>query len=306
MRALSLYTHPLYTEGIHPAARFPRDRYQKITAHLAELGSNLIELKQAPLASQQVIERVHDPLYVSRFLSGEMSEKECRKIGLRPWTPLLIPRTLHIMGGALAALQDVMQWGGFAANLAGGTHHAHRDWGSGFCVFNDLALCAKIALEDHALSRLAILDLDVHQGDGTATILSDTSAAFTCSIHCEANFPFQKQKSDLDIPLAVAAGDEEYLDAVDQALKAIAQFMPSLLLFQAGVDALASDTLGRLNVTQIGMKERNDRVLSFCLTHKIPCVIFMGGGYSHPIEESVQAFANLFTATARAHQSWRA
>jgi len=298
---LPLYSHPLYTDGIHPQARFPRERYHMITRRLESLGSALIELRESPLASLEELELAHDPRYVERFLSAQMSERERRKIGLRPWTPLLIPRTQRIVGGAVAALSDALSSGGFAANLAGGTHHAHRDWGSGFCVFNDLAICAQLALQRYGLQRVAILDLDVHQGDGTATLLADRPEVFTCSVHCEANFPFHKVESDLDLPLPAGAGDLEYLSAVHQSLGAVERAAPELLLFQAGVDALQSDALGRLEVSQRGMEERNEAVLTFCLERSIPCVIFMGGGYSEPIEESVTAFASLFCQAALAH-----
>ena len=302
MSPLPLYTHPLYTDGIHPQARFPRERYHMITSRLASLSSAQLELRTAPAATPEELESVHDAAYVRRFVSGEMSDKERRKIGLRPWTPLLIPRTMHIAGGALAALGDALASGGFAANLAGGTHHAHYDWGAGFCVFNDLALCAQRALRAGHVQRLAVLDLDVHQGDGTATLLAQTPEAYTCSVHCEGNFPFHKEESDLDLPLPVGAGDEAYIDAVYQALGAVSLAQPELLLFQAGVDALETDALGRLSVSQEGMRARNELVLSFCVERGIPCVIFMGGGYSKPIEESVSAFASLFSQAALAHQ----
>jgi len=304
MRPLPLYTHPLYTDGIHPDARFPRERYHMITARLDALGSELLTLKTAPLATDQELTLAHDPEYIRRFLDAEMTDKERRKIGLRPWTPLLIPRTQHIVGGALSALREVLSAGGFAANLAGGTHHAHYDWGSGFCVFNDLAICARYALQQGDVERVAILDLDVHQGDGTATLLAGVDDAFTCSVHCAENFPFHKVESDLDLPLPAGSGDQAYLSALHQALGAIERFEPSLILFQAGVDALETDALGRLNVSPEGMRERDELVLSFCAERGLPCVIFMGGGYSKPIEASVSAFASLFCTAALIQQRW--
>lgn len=300
---MSLYFHPLYTDGIHPDARFPRDRYHRIAERLRTDGPHtLIDIRTSPLATRDQLLLAHDTEYVDRFLGGTMSRSESRKIGLRPWTPLIIPRTLHIVGGAIAALEDALHSGGLAANMAGGTHHAHRNWGSGYCVFNDIAICALLAKHRFGLHRIVSLDLDVHQGDGTATILQDEPSCMTISVHCGTNFPFNKAKSDLDIPVPADTGDTAYLDAVDTALHLALRLRPELILFQGGVDALATDKLGRLNVTRAGMRTRNRRVFDACLEHQIPCVVFMGGGYSRPIEASVDAFFDLFSQAAEMHQ----
>lgn len=301
--AMSLYFHDLYTDGIHPDARFPRERYHQIAARIrAHAPTGLVEIRTAPLATRDQLLLAHDAEYVDRFLAAAMSRDESRKIGLRPWTPLIIPRTLHIMGGAIAALEDALHSGGISANMAGGTHHAHYDWGSGYCVFNDIAICALIAKHRFGLERIAILDLDVHQGDGTATILSDTPDCVTISVHCGTNFPFNKVQSDVDIPVAADTGDAAYLDAVDAAIAHALDLSPQLILFQGGVDALRTDKLGRLEVTRAGMAERNVRVFDMCLKHAVPCVVFMGGGYSRPIDASVDAFFDLFVQAAATHQ----
>ena len=261
----------------------------------------MVRIEAAPQGERSDILLAHDAEYVARFLDGTMGEKEKRRIGLRPWTPLLIPRTLHIVGGALAAVRAVDHSGGFAANMAGGTHHAHRDFGSGYCVFNDLAICALYAKRELGYQRILILDMDVHQGDGTATILAQDDAVLTTSVHCGVNFPFRKCKSDHDFVLETGAGDPEYLAAVSSAIQVGIDFNPDLVLYQAGVDGLASDALGRLNVTRRGMQRRNRAVFEMCESHRLPCVVFMGGGYSKPIEPTVDAFEDLFLDAARWH-----
>ena len=261
----------------------------------------MVRIEEAPQGARTDILRAHEAEYVSRFLDGSMGEKEKRRIGLRPWTPQLIPRTLHIVGGALAALQSATDSGGFAANMAGGTHHAHRDFGSGYCVFNDLAICAKYATQELGYQRILILDLDVHQGDGTATILAEDHAVLTVSVHCGVNFPFRKCESDHDFVLETGAGDSEYLDAVEAAINAGLDFRPDLVLYQAGVDGLESDALGRLSVSRRGMQQRNRMVFEMCRSHDLPCVVFMGGGYSKPIEPTLNAFEDLFLDAARWH-----
>ena len=299
---MPLFYHPLYTDGVHPEARFPRDRYRLLAERLkAPPYEALLRIEEAPLASRDDLLLAHDPAYIDAFLSGALSEPEARRIGLRPWTPLLIPRTLHIMGAALEALRRVARDGGVAANMAGGTHHAHRAWGSGFCVFNDLALCARLA-PSLGFRRALILDLDVHQGDGTATILEGDAGVMTLSVHCDDNFPFRKAKSHLDLGLPRGAGDVEYIATLYEALHAARAYAPDLVLYQAGVDPLAADALGRLSLTHDGLAERDRLVFELCEDLRAPCVVFMGGGYSTPISESVAAFVSLFEAAARAHQ----
>ena len=205
------------------------------------------------------------------------------------------------MGGAISALMAAHETGGYAANLAGGTHHAHYDFGSGFCVFNDLAICARIAQQRLSYKKVAVLDLDVHQGDGTATILNNDKGVLTLSVHCQANFPFRKAQSDIDFPLPVNAGDAQYLAAVEEALAELRAYRPDILLYQAGVDGLATDKLGKLAISRAGMAERNRRVFELCDAFDLPCAVFMGGGYSEPIDHTVDAFFDLFTGAARSH-----
>jgi acetoin utilization deacetylase AcuC-like enzyme len=198
-------------------------------------------------------------------------------------------------------LEQVLSQGGFAGNMAGGTHHSFYAHGSGYCVFNDLAICALHALSSPSINRVLILDLDVHQGDGTASILANCEQAMTVSLHCGKNFPFRKQASDIDVELPVNARDIEYLTTLDELLAGIQFETFDLLLYQAGVDALVTDRLGKLAITRNGLDKRNKKVLQKAFDHRVPTVIFMGGGYAEPITDSVDAFVDLFTAAAYYH-----
>jgi len=292
-----LWYHPLYTDGIHPEARFPRDRYQLLLNRLnASDVQQRITLHRPEPIQRDLLLLAHDADYVDRFLAGELTDKEEKRIGLTPWTPSMIQRTRVLMSGAVEATEHVLKHGGAAGNMAGGTHHAHRDFGSGYCVFNDLAVCARHAIEHLGVERVAIVDLDVHQGDGTATILSDEPRACTISVHCSTNFPFRKSVSDHDLPVAPGSGDEVYLDTVREALDICTAFEPDLILYQAGVDGLEADALGKLNVSREGMRQRNHLV--FEAAGDVPLVVFMGGGYAKPIDASLDSFFDLFSDAA--------
>ena len=302
---LSIWYHPIYTNGIHPDARFPRDRYTKLIDKLntPEYSDKFI-IQQPTEASRKELIIAHDPYYVDNFLNQNLTEKEIKRIGLTPWTPQIIPRTRLLMGGAIAALDHVMENGGIAGNMAGGTHHAHYDFGSGYCIFNDLAVCSLLALSKYNVTKIAVVDLDVHQGDGTATILQNIDEVLTISVHCRQNFPFRKSESDYDLELPANAGDEKILAMVDKALEITKQFDPELILFQAGVDGLATDALGKLNISRQGMSKRNEMVFDLAVEQLIPTVVFMGGGYSDPIRHTIDAFSDLFLSASKANKQF--
>ena len=298
-RLFGMWYHPLYTDGIHPEARFPRDRYQRLLDRFETTGANqAMRITQPQPVDTSLLLLAHDADYVDRFLAGELSDKEEKRIGLTPWTPAMIERTLVLLGGAVEATEHAVQTGGFSGNMAGGTHHAHRDFGSGYCVFNDLAVCALHALEHLGVERVAIVDLDVHQGDGTATMLADEPRACTISVHCSTNFPFRKSVSDHDLPVPPESGDDVYLNTVREALDLCKAFEPDLILYQAGVDGLQADALGKLNVSRGGMRQRNHLVFEAAEALGVPLVVFMGGGYAKPIDASLDAFYDLFTDAA--------
>ncbi len=300
-----LWYHESYTSGIDEKARFPRDRYDKILAQLQTLpNSTKLEIKTPEPISRELLLLGHSTNYVDNFLNGALSESEMRRIGLTPWKPEIVDRTLLLTGGALEATLHAVQNGGLAGNMAGGTHHAHRDFGSGYCIFNDLAICAKYAVSELKKQSVVVLDLDVHQGDGTATILQSEQNILTISLHCSTNFPFRKSVSDIDIPLPPGISDDIYLQNVKIAIQNCLDFNPDLVLFQSGVDGLATDALGKLNISREGMQKRNQMVFDAMLSHRIPTVIFMGGGYSKPIEYTVDAFVDLFGDAITWNEKW--
>ena len=304
-QSFNLWYHPLYTDGIHVEARFPRERYQILLNRLKDSEQfHMFAIREPRQISKDSLLLAHDATYVEEFLEQKLSDKEMRRIGLTPWTPKMIERTLCLTGGALEATIHAVNHGGITGNMAGGTHHAHRDFGSGYCIFNDLAISAMYAIEKLGIKRVAILDLDVHQGDGTATILSNEARTRTISVHCSTNFPFRKSVSDFDLPVEPKAGDELFMEKVREAVELCVDFQPELVLYQAGVDGLEQDHLGKLCVSRKGMQERNQYVFEKMLKNRIPTVIFMGGGYSKPIEHSLDSFYDLFIDASIWNKRW--
>lgn len=274
--------------------KFPAAKYRIVRALLQ--GDGRFDFREAPLATAQDLRRVHTHSYVQEFLDGTLDRSAVRRIGF-PWSEGLVKRTLASAGGTLAATRKALE-SGFAGTLAGGTHHAFRSEGSGFCVFNDLALAAEWARDCGGVKRIAIVDLDVHQGDGTASIFEDDAGVFTLSLHGAHNFPFRKQRSRLDVEFADGAGANEYFPALEGALKQIWDFEPGLVLFQAGVDGLTSDRLGRLAMTLEDLARRDELVFTGAKRRNIPLVVTMGGGYSDPVERTAEAHAQTFRTAA--------
>lgn len=274
--------------------KFPLAKYRLLRERLQ--GDPRFLVEPSELASRSAVLRVHDPGYANGFLTGTLEPHVMRRIGF-PWSPELVTRTLASAGGTLLATQTALETG-FGGTLAGGTHHAFRDAGSGFCVFNDLAIAIAWARAQAAIQRAAIIDLDVHQGDGTASIFSGDPGVFTLSLHGARNFPFRKQASALDVELPDGADDETYLAALQPALDRVWEFVPQLVLFQAGVDALSTDRLGRLALTLHGLRQRDLLVIGEAHRRGIPLVITIGGGYSDPIEQTVEAHAQTFQTAA--------
>jgi acetoin utilization deacetylase AcuC-like enzyme len=293
MSFLLFYTD-CYELPLPAGHRFPIGKYSLLRKLLAEEGG--FDFQPAPMAEAEVIEMAHDPDYVRQFLKGELAPAAMRRIGF-PWSQGLVRRTLASAGGTLAATRVAMQqgWGG---NLAGGTHHAFYSEGSGYCVFNDIAVAVLWARKQFGIAKAAVLDLDVHQGDGTASILRNDADALTISMHCAVNFPFRKQESGIDVELPEGTGDVAYLHALDQVLDEMLSFRPEILFYQSGVDGLAEDALGRLNLTLAGLAERDRRVVEFARSNQVPLVITLGGGYAKPIELTVEAHANTYRTAA--------
>ena len=289
-----LFYHQIYTDGIDEQSRFPRERYQ-LTKKALDESEHQIRFVNPEMIKIEDIYVAHEKTYVDSFINGLLSDKLKRRIGLQPWNNQIINRTRYIMGGSLGALESAINSNGIAANMAGGTHHAYYSYGSGYCIFNDLAICAKMAIRNHEhVNNVLIIDLDVHQGDGTASIFSNDNNVFTFSMHCESNFPLKKMASDIDVPIKKGTSDKEYLNELQSNLDKLNQVPRDVIFYQAGVDVLETDGLGHLCLSRNGVFSRNKMVLDFARKSQSPLVVFMGGGYSKPIEHSVNAFVELF------------
>lgn len=266
------------------------EKYKLLRENLETAGG--FRFEPGPLAELEDLLRVHDKEFVERFLQGVLGAEALRRIGF-PNAPQLITRTLSSTGATTAAA-DVALAEGKCGVLAGGTHHAHRDFGSGFCVLNDIAVSAARLLAQGKAQRIAVIDLDVHQGDGTAAIFADEARVFTFSAHGRHNFPFRKQQSDLDLEFENGTEGPEYLAKLQPALDRVFAWQPDFVFYQAGVDALASDRLGKLSLTHEDLAQRDALVFSACRAKDLPFVITLGGGYADPILHTVAAAAQTF------------
>jgi acetoin utilization deacetylase AcuC-like enzyme len=258
-------------------------------SRLRDLVSSIsgLELVEAPPATDTQILYAHDPSYLIKVIEGKLSPKEQREIGF-PWSEQMVERSRRSAGATVAAAKTALREG-VAANLAGGTHHAYRDTGSGFCVFNDSAIAARTLQREVSQNlKIAVIDLDVHQGNGTASILQNDDSIFTLSIHGENNFPFKKEESDLDVGLADGCNDETYLQSLSKSLDQLdARFKPNCLIFLAGADPHEGDRLGRLKISKDGMRLRDETVFEYALSRQLPIAFSMAGGYGKEIESTV-------------------
>lgn len=265
--------------------RFPMEKYSKLRNLVSDLAG--VELLEAPAASDTQILYAHDPQYLINIIGGHLSASEQREIGF-PWSEKMVERSRRSAGATVAACKTSLTEG-VSVNLAGGTHHAYRDMGSGFCVFNDSAIAARaLQKEMNPKLKVAIIDLDVHQGNGTASILQNDHSIFTLSIHGEKNFPFKKEVSDLDYGLPDECDDQAYLQALTHCLDELdSRFKPDCLIFLAGADPHVDDRLGRLNISSEGMRLRDETVLGFALERNLPIALSMAGGYGKEIVSTV-------------------
>lgn len=280
-----------------PGHRFPAGKYKALRALIeGERVLGRAALLPSPVATRAELLTAHEPAYVDAVQDGTLSAEAQRRIGL-PWSPVLALRARTVAGGTLAAARAALR-DGLSGQLAGGTHHAHAGFGAGFCVFNDVAVAALTLLAGGSIGRAAVLDLDVHQGDGNADILGPDPRVLVASVHGERNFPFRKPPSDIDIALPDGADDGAMLAAVAELLPVLAAFRPDVLFYIAGVDPLAEDRLGRLSMTADGLMARDRAVLEVCRRRGLPVVLLPGGGYAEPISLTVAAYANTFRAAA--------
>lgn len=283
-----------------PGHRFPAGKYRMLREKIEREGLLAgARLLPSPPARHDELLRAHDPAYVDDVMRGSVAADIQRRIGL-PWSETLVRRSLATTGGAIAAARAALE-DGLSGQLAGGTHHAHRGFGSGFCVFNDLAVTALTLLAEGRVARVAVIDLDVHQGDGNAALLAPDPRVFVLSMHGAKNFPFRRVPSDLDVDLADGTEDEAYLRALHEALSAAVAFRPDLVLYLSGADALRQDRLGRLALTHAGLMARDRLVFETFRARGVPVSIAVGGGYAEPITDSVEAYANTFRAACAVH-----
>jgi acetoin utilization deacetylase AcuC-like enzyme len=279
--------------------RFPMEKYRLLRERVAASGLVAPEELCVPEpAGDAQLTLVHDPDYVARVSSGQLSERELRRIGF-PWSPALVERSRRSVGATIAAARAALA-DGFGASLAGGTHHAYADHGEGYCVFNDVAVAARVLQAEGRARRVLVLDCDVHQGNGTAAIFAGDPSVFTFSIHGARNFPFHKERSDLDIALPDEAGDELFLGALGEGLeRALASARADVAIYLAGADPFAGDRLGRLAVSKAGLAERDRLVLARCRAAGLPVAITMSGGYARELGDTVDIhYQTLATAAA--------
>lgn len=278
-----------------PEHRFPMQKYQLLRERV--VAEQLIQpdcLLVPEAASDQQLLRAHDAAYLEQVKQGTLSRQEIRRIGF-PWSPEMVERSRRSSGATIAACRAALE-DGTAVNLAGGTHHAFRDHGEGYCVFNDSAIAARAMQAEGRAQRVVILDCDVHQGNGTAAILAGDSTIFTFSIHGEKNFPYYKEKSDLDIELEDGTGDTLYLDLLEEGVqRALALAHADLAIYLAGADPFEGDRLGRLKLTKAGLQQRDELVLGLCRARGLPVAVTMAGGYARNVNDIV----DIHTATVR-------
>lgn len=271
---------------------FPMAKYSRLRERLLEESIvALDDLHEAPLATIEDLQLVHAPEYVEAVVTGTVPHEIQRRIGF-PWSPQMVERSRRSVGATIAAAHAALD-DGVAANLAGGTHHAFADRGEGFCVFNDVAVAARVLQQHQLARRIAIVDLDVHQGNGTAAIFAGDPSVFTFSMHGDKNFPFRKEASDLDVPLADGTGDAEYLSLLQSHLHDVLnRHQPDFVFYLAGADPFEGDRLGRIKMTIDGLERRDEMVLEACTRARLPVAISMSGGYANDIDAIVTIHAN--------------
>jgi acetoin utilization deacetylase AcuC-like enzyme len=282
--------------------RFPMEKYRLLRDYVSKTAG--IELLEPRAASNMDLLRVHTEDYIQAVSGGQLTNAQIREIGF-PWSEEMVERSRRSAGATIEACLSAMKEG-VSVNLAGGTHHAYADKGSGFCVFNDAAVAAKY-VQNIKPTSVAIIDLDVHQGNGTAALLGQDPNCFTLSLHGEKNFPFRKEASHLDWGLIDGTSDQEYLDILNQALEYLeARFTPELIIYLAGADPHEGDRLGRLKLTTEGMANRDRMVLDFANGHQCPIAIAMAGGYGHDIQTTVSVHAQTIQLAFEYHQKLKA
>jgi acetoin utilization deacetylase AcuC-like enzyme len=297
---MKLFSADQFTFPLPEGHRFPAGKYRLLRQRVEQSGLFGPEDLMTPhAATDEELLRVHSPEYLGKLREGTLSDMEQRRIGL-PWSPELVERSRRTTGATIEACRAALQER-VAVNLAGGTHHAFADAGEGFCVFNDAAVAVRAMQAEGRVDRVVIIDLDVHQGNGTAAIFRGDDRVFTFSVHGAKNFPARKETSDLDVELPDDTGDEPYLEAVEHGVwEALHRARAELAIYLAGADPFEGDRLGRMKVTRAGLARRNDIVFEACDRERLPVAVTMAGGYGHDIHETVE----LYFQTVRQALAW--
>jgi len=281
-----------------PGHRFPMRKYSMLRE--AVTGIPGLEFREAPRAGDDALLLAHTAAYVADASAGTLDAARQREIGF-PWSAAMVERSRRSAGATIEACRTALDEG-VAANLAGGTHHAYADKGGGFCVFNDAAIAARVLQRDGRVRHVAVIDLDVHQGNGTASILQSDPTIFTLSLHGEKNYPFRKEASDLDVGLPDGCGDDAYAEALQAALDQLFErFAPDLLIYLAGADPHEGDRLGRLKLSMDGLARRDALVFETAISRRLPVAVAMAGGYGNRIEDTVAVHAQTIGLAARYH-----
>lgn len=302
---MHIYSSDHFVLPLPPGHRFPMAKYrllrERVECGLQALGALLLE---APRADDRAVLRVHSAEYLAKVRDGTLSEAEQRRIGF-PWSPAMNERTRRVSGASMAALESAIRGCGVGVNLAGGTHHAFADHGAGYCVFNDSVVAARHVQALGLARRVLVIDLDVHQGNGTAAICRDDPSIYTFSMHCARNYPSVKPAGDLDIELPAGTGDAAYLDSLRIHLGyAQAQSRPDAAIYLAGADPFAGDRLGFLELSKHGLRERDRCVFEHCRRHSLPLMVSMAGGYAPEVQDIVDIhYATIEEAAALARRA---
>ncbi|WP_016951261.1 histone deacetylase [Anabaena sp. PCC 7108] len=302
---LPIIYHTDYIAPLPPGHRFPMSKFRHLyELLLADEVTHPQQIHIPQLPPPEFIELIHTPNYVQSYCDGTLEPKAQRRIGL-PWSPALANRTCVAVGGTILTAKLAITHG-LACNTAGGTHHAFPNYGSGFCIFNDLAVASRVMQKLGLAKNILIVDLDVHQGDGTAFIFQNDDSVFTFSMHCEVNFPNTKQKSDLDIPLPVGIEDDIYLQVLANYLPdLLSQVKPDLVLYDAGVDTHIADKLGKLALTDTGIFRREMQVLTTCVSAGYPVAAVIGGGYADDMKSLVWRHSLLHRAASQVYRQFK-
>lgn len=285
---MKTYFHDQFLVPLPRGHRFPIEKYALLRHRILDAGLvPPLEFCTPQAASDDDLLLVHTPAYLEKVILGRLSPQEIRRIGF-PWSPELVERSRRSVGSTIAVCKAALDEG-VAVNLAGGTHHAHPAFGEGFCIFNDAAVGARVVQREKLAHRIAVIDCDVHQGDGTAAVFATDPSVYTFSIHGAKNFPFRKVSSDLDLPLPDGTGDTRYLEALDTGLRqALAAARADLVIYLAGADPYIGDRLGRLSLTKAGLLARDRLVFDACQRAGLPVAVVMGGGYGHIVADTVE------------------